>query len=71
MEGLLVAVKATNDFESDMARRFGGSGADSAADEVSTQRSWGHLNVRSIEVSTAVAHEGPLLALSKHRRAVR
>ena len=37
VEGLLVAVKATNDFESDMARRFGGSGADSAADEVSFQ----------------------------------
>ena len=34
VEGLLVAVKATNDFESDMARRFGGSSADSAADEV-------------------------------------
>ena len=30
-----MAVKATNDFESDMARRFGSSGADSAADEVS------------------------------------
>ena len=29
-----MAVKATNDFESDMARRFGGSSADSAADEV-------------------------------------
>ena len=36
MEGLLVAVKATNDFESDMAKRFGGSGADSAVDEVGT-----------------------------------
>lgn len=35
VEGLLVAVKATNDFESDMAKRFGGSSADSAADEVS------------------------------------
>lgn len=36
VEGLLVAVKATNDFENDMAKRFGGSGADSAADEVPT-----------------------------------
>ncbi len=36
IEGLLVAVKATNDFENDMARRFDGSGADSAADEVRT-----------------------------------
>jgi hypothetical protein len=36
VEALLMAVKATNDFEADMARRFGGEGpggADSAADE--------------------------------------
>lgn len=35
VEALLVAVKATNDFEQEMAKRFGGgSGADSVADEV-------------------------------------
>ncbi len=37
VEALLVAVKATNDFEADMARRFGGDAhgsAESAADEV-------------------------------------
>ncbi|CAL5224462.1 g7153 [Coccomyxa viridis] len=42
VEGLLVAVKATNDFESDMARRFGGSGADSAADEDEERSDAGH-----------------------------
>ena len=40
VEGLLVAVKATNDFENDMARRFGGSGVDPAADEVSALPSY-------------------------------
>lgn len=35
MEALLVAVKATNDFEQEMAKRFGGGGSgDSVADEV-------------------------------------
>ncbi len=37
VEGLLVAVKATNDFEQEMAKRFGGGGSsDSVADEVLT-----------------------------------
>jgi hypothetical protein len=35
VEALLVAVKATNDFEQEMAKRFsGGDGADAAADDV-------------------------------------
>ena len=35
VEALLVAVKATNDFEQEMAKRFGGGGSgDSVADEV-------------------------------------
>lgn len=35
VEALLVAVKATNDFEQEMAKRFGGGGSgDSVADDV-------------------------------------
>ncbi len=38
VEALLVAVKATNDFEQEMAKRFGGGGSgDSVADEVLLQ----------------------------------
>ena len=39
VEALLLAVKATNDFESEMARRFGGSTSEDSEHEVCKQRS--------------------------------
>ena len=39
VEALLMAVKATNDFEAEMARRFGGGQDDSEAGQVRTSAS--------------------------------
>ena len=38
VEALLLAVKATNDFESEMARRFGGSTSEDSEHEVCEQK---------------------------------